>query len=131
MLKSLLPITIILMLLILGCNETNGTDKVKENNNKEWMPDGEFWKEVSWDVKKITLLSLKNGVSVSETKDVLNLYYKNYDKWEFPEYTDINDEYEKWINQEINNISSKTSLTTQEVARIIWEWEEECEEVYY
>ena len=126
--KIILPITLVFMFLNFGCEETKGTGNNKERVDKEVKSEGEFWKEIEWDVKKITLMSLKNGISINKTKSVLNLYYRNYEKWILPEDSEDTDKYEKWVNQEINNISSSTSLTIEEVAKIIWEWEQE---VYY
>ena len=75
MLKRLLPITLIFMFLYFGCKERKRTSNYEQRVDKEEKPEGEIWKELEWDGKKITLMSLKNGISINKTKSVLNLYY--------------------------------------------------------
>ena len=127
--RIILPITIIFMFLTFGCENKKEKDSKKDEAKKEILYDAEFWKEGEWDVKKIVLISLKNNLDINKTKNVLNLYYENYEKWNSLEWGEDgeSEEYEKWVYEEINKISLTTAATTIEVAKIIWEWEtEEC-----
>ena len=132
--KIILPLALIFMFLNFGCEDTKEKDSKKDEVKEEILFDAEFWKEGEWDVKKIIFISLKNNLDIDKTKNVLNLYYENYKKWnEFEIGEDgESEEYEKWVFEEINKISLATEVTINEVAKIIWEWRIEiCEEYYY